>query len=303
MHLTGLDPDTTYFFRVSSTDGAGNTAVDPAPPATDTFTTPNGVAIDTTFADFGAGTTGGSTYVSNIAGGEVILAPVVGAEFEGTGLPSGWTTGSWTGGSDHRPGGEATVDGSWLRADGLVGAGRAVEFVGHLQRRLVPERRVRRRPWTASGESWAMFGTNATSGVLQARTSTAAARSSTCRSARSTSGPSTRYRIEWDTAVRFYIDGALVHTARPPSAARCGPIASDYNTGGGALSIDWMRMTPYASPGTFISRVHDAGNPAGGARCPTSRTSQRHDAGAERPYRPHAGARRGLDRLRAHRLG
>ena len=36
LHLTGLDAATTYFFRVSSTDGFGNTAVEPAPPATAT---------------------------------------------------------------------------------------------------------------------------------------------------------------------------------------------------------------------------------------------------------------------------
>ncbi len=39
------------------------------------------------------------------------------------------------------------------------------------------------------------------------------------------------------------------------------PAASDSNTSG-SLSVDWMRMTPYASPGTFLSRIHDAGSPA-----------------------------------------
>ena len=62
--------------------------------------------------------------------------------------------------------------------------------------------------------------------------------------------------------VRFYIDGTLVHTAHHAIGGTMRPIASDFDTGGGALSIDWMRMTPYASPGTFLSRIHDAGGPA-----------------------------------------
>ena len=61
--------------------------------------------------------------------------------------------------------------------------------------------------------------------------------------------------------MRFYIDGTLVHTAATVSGTM-RPIASDYNTGGGALSIEWMRTTPYAASGSFVSRVHDAGGPA-----------------------------------------
>ena len=83
--------------------------------------------MDDTVAEFGAGVSGGSIYVSNTDDGEVILAPAVGTEFDGPGIPAGWTTGSWTGGATTVDG-EATVDGSWIRANGLVGAGRAVEF-------------------------------------------------------------------------------------------------------------------------------------------------------------------------------
>ncbi len=223
LHLTGLDADTTYFFRVSSTDGFGNTAVEPVPPATGNFTTSNGVATDTTVADFGAGVTGGSTYVSDTDGGEVILAPAVGTEFDGPGIPAGWTTGSWTGGATTVDG-EATVDGSWIRANGLVGAGRAVEFIGHLQRRRVPERRVRRDP----GQRERTVGDvrhQRDPDVLQARVNSGGG-SWTCRSARSTSTSEHTYRIEWDTTeVRFYIDGDPIPSTRPrpPSAAPCGP--------------------------------------------------------------------------------
>ena len=50
----------------------------------------------------------------------------------------------------------------------------------------------------------------------------------------------------------------MVHTSDVAIADQMRPIASDYNTGGGGLSVDWMRMTPYASPGTFESRLFDA---------------------------------------------
>ena len=42
-------------------------------------------------------------------------------------------------------------------------------------------------------------------------------------------------------------------------AASLRPIASDYDVVGGALAVDWMRLTPYRSPGTFESRAFDAG--------------------------------------------
>jgi hypothetical protein len=61
--------------------------------------------------------------------------------------------------------------------------------------------------------------------------------------------------------VRFYIDGTLVHTAATVGGTM-RPIVSDFNAGGGALTIEWMRMTPYSSPGIFLSRIHDAGGSA-----------------------------------------
>jgi len=37
------------------------------------------------------------------------------------------------------------------------------------------------------------------------------------------------------------------------------PLASDATVGGGTIVVDWVRMTPYAASGTFLSRVFDAG--------------------------------------------
>jgi hypothetical protein len=81
--LIELSPNTTYYFRVTSVDLANNSATFPEPPADPaTFTTPSAVFIDTTAADFHAGTPD-SCYVSDTAGGEVVIAPIVGTEFDG----------------------------------------------------------------------------------------------------------------------------------------------------------------------------------------------------------------------------
>ena len=60
------------------------------PPAS--FNVPSAAIVDTTFADFSAGTTVSGVYVSNDQNGEVRLAPAVASEFNGSALPAGWFT-------------------------------------------------------------------------------------------------------------------------------------------------------------------------------------------------------------------
>ena len=59
----------------------------------------------------------------------------------------------------------------------------------------------------------------------------------------------------------FSIDGTIVHTEPVAIGASMRPIASDFTAGAPNVSIDYMRMSPYTSPGTFLSRVHNAGVP------------------------------------------
>ncbi len=55
--------------------------------------------VDTTVADFSAGTLDANTYLAQTNDGEVMLAPTEGGEFSGTALPSGWFGTPWaTGG-------------------------------------------------------------------------------------------------------------------------------------------------------------------------------------------------------------
>ena len=91
--LSGLLPNTTYHYLVSSTDAAGNTTTVAAP----SFTVPGPTLRDTAMTDFSAGTAS-ATYVSQTGDGEVILKPTVGAEFTGPGLPDGWVAVNWNAG-------------------------------------------------------------------------------------------------------------------------------------------------------------------------------------------------------------
>jgi len=61
--------------------------------------------------------------------------------------------------------------------------------------------------------------------------------------------------------VVWLIDGVVVRTEAVSPTAPMRPGASDFLAGGQALVVDWLRMTPYVTPGTFDSRIQDAGAP------------------------------------------
>ena len=57
----------------------------------------------------------------------------------------------------------------------------------------------------------------------------------------------------------YFVDGALVATHARAITTPMRPMASDLNTGGGNVPLHWLRMSPYATAGSFTSRVMDAG--------------------------------------------
>jgi hypothetical protein len=257
MTLTGLSAGTTYYYRVRSADAAGNAATSPAPadpPAS--FTTPPASVSDTTASDFGAGSPGADTYVAETGNGDVILKPTVGAEFSGSALPGGWTGTAWAaGGSATVSGDTLTVDGARAGTDALYGPGRSLEYVATFN--AAPNQHIG-FGITYNDTPYAIFST-AGGSSLQARTHTGVAETNTTipggwLAARH------RYRIEWNTSsVVFSIDGAQVASHPVSVGGTLRPLASDYGVGGGALTVDWLRMSPYPASGTFVSRVFDAG--------------------------------------------
>ena len=54
------------------------------------------------------------------------------------------------------------------------------------------------------------------------------------------------------------MDGSVVATHAIAIAVPLRPLVSDVAAGSGSVSVDWIRMSPYAAAGTFVSRVFDA---------------------------------------------
>ena len=285
--LTGLTPSTQYFYRVSSTDLANNTAAFPVPPGTLAFTTtaappPTTCMTDTTLADFGAGT-GTNVYPGqslNTTDGEVILTPQgLAEEFNGAALPQGWQGGPWTfaegGPSTCNPptvttgcgtaqvaNGALTVDGARAATTTAFSSGRSLEFVATFTGQGFQN--VGFAKDFSSNSPWALFSTNA-GGQLWARTSNGTVTNTALGSSYLNSPH--RYRIDWSTTnAVFSIDGiALTSHTFAIGATTLQLIASDFITGGdagdpiGKVKVEWMHMSPYATPGTFTSRVFDGG--------------------------------------------
>ena len=140
----------------------------------------------------------------------------------------------------------------------------------------------------SGSESWAMFGTDGTANLLRVRVNNAGTTSQFDLGSTYLNAPH-RYRIEWDAAqIRFLVDGTLVHTENVTIGANLRPIASDFNNGGGALVLDWMRLGPYPGSGAFISRVLDGGSNADWQQLTSTLDLPPGTAVASRPARARA---------------
>ena len=144
--LTGLAAATTYHYRVTSTDASANSTTEPAGTPL-TFTTPFATLVDTTAADFGAGTLGAGTYLAQAGTARSCSRRLVGSEFGGSSLPAGWTSTPWNaGGASTVAGGIVTVDGALLATERVLRPRPCARVLGGHRRRGVPARRARNRP-------------------------------------------------------------------------------------------------------------------------------------------------------------
>ncbi len=252
--LNGLTALTTYYYRVTSADAAGNSASS----AIGSFKMPvtEFTATDTTVADFSAGTLDGHEYIAATADGEVILSPAAGSEFLGTSVPAGWSATAWgTGGGATVAGGVAVVDGARLGTIATYPAGRSLEFVATFSG--APFQHVG-FGITFNETPWAIFSTFG-GGALYARTNSASGSIDTLLNG-TLIGSSHRFRIDWAPgSIVYSVDGAIVATHSIAITGSLRPLISDLTPGSGAVSVDWARMSPYAAAGTFLSRVVDAG--------------------------------------------
>ncbi|MGD9094040.1 MAG: DUF4082 domain-containing protein, partial [Anaerolineales bacterium] len=252
--LPSLAPNTTYYYRVTSTDAASNSATEPVPPVTLQFTTPDLGFTDTTVGDFSNGESN-TCYVAETGGGELMLSPTLGVEFSGTSLPAGWTDTPWTGGVGTTVNNRtATVDGALLATDAYYGAGRSIEFVATFTGGTTGGSQHIGFGTDLNNTPWAIFST----GFPGSTTLKARSNSSTTELPSVTLNEPHLFRIEWlANEVVFYVDGGEVARHTVSITASMRSVASD-QPGGNTITIDWMRMSPYESLCTFESRVFDA---------------------------------------------
>src|SRR5262249_29343770 len=110
---------------------------------------------------------------------------------------------------------------------------------------------------TFDAAPWAIVSTG-TGGGLFARTWSGGTPSETPLSSALLGSPH-RYRIDWtETGVTYSVDGTAVTTDAIAITTVMRPLISDFTPGDGALSVDWIRMTPYAGTAAFFSRIVDA---------------------------------------------
>ena len=260
--LTGLTAETTYYFRATSVDAAANSATEPVAgnPAA-SFTTPAApeapCLLATTAADFAGGSSDGGIMVAEAEGGELILAPTEGTNFDGTALPAGWGSGIWnTGGSATVGGGQLEVDAAYASTTNAYSPGRVVEFMATFT--AAPGQHAGIGVNLNNDTNWAIFSTFNDGANLYARTNN----TDNHLLGPALLGSAHLYRIEWTPAgVTYFVDGNQVHTTALSATVPMRPIASDLFAGGLNLSIDWLRMTPYAATGSYESAVHGTGAP------------------------------------------
>ena len=279
VRITNLRANTRYHFRLKSTDRAGNQGTWPppgtpqpgpggTPPPPPEFTTPKPTLHDTTVADFSAGIPT-SVHVAEAGDGEIILAPAAVAEFSGTALPAGWSETIWSdGGSSNVGGGRLTVDGARVVRDQAEPlAGHSVEFVAtftgdpYQHSGLGQTLATSFEPLALFSTSWIdIDGTPRAGGSLAVRSSVGDGSEMSTNLGPSFFNAPHRYRIDWQPAAVIYsVDGAQVASHAISIAGPMRPVAaSDFNAFSGTITVDWVRMSPYAAAGSFLSRVFDA---------------------------------------------
>jgi hypothetical protein len=215
--------------------------------------------VVTSMADFNKGTLDAGAYVSQTGNGELILTPTLGSEFPGQYLPAAWASAVLA------TGGSATMGSSSLSVDGasVIGgtttyaAGRSLEFSARFSGAAGQD-----AGFTTGGllqAPYAVFGTNV-AGTLLARSVIAGTTLETPLTGTTLFTAAHRFRIDWNaTTIVYSIDDRKVATHTIALSAPMKPTVLDLTVGDGAVTLSWMRMTPYASAGNYSSAVFDAG--------------------------------------------
>ena len=275
LELGGLQPNTTYNFRVRSADSAGNTASSPAGrPAT--FSTAPGALVDSRTAEFAAGGQSATLAGDSLDAldGEVQLQPTVAENFDGTSLSAPWTMRAFdAGGSVVLGGGVLLADDAVAHTTGFYDPPRVIEFSAAF--RPVNDQAVgfgtdlTQAPFAAfstgvDGDPFQLYASSVAGGGLPEIDTPLPG---------VTLGAAHRFRIEWTpTRVDFFVDGVNVatHNHSETLDGPLRPAISDFGLFGASTKVHWLRMGGYGTTGLFTSRVLDSGP---GARTWTTLTA------------------------------
>jgi len=254
--LTGLASGTPYYYRVVSADALNNSTSAPTPNGT--FATSAAIPlslVDTTVADFAAGTRDSALSIGNVSGGELLLTPAAIGEFTGNALPAGWSFTPWTsGGNAIVSGGQVVVEGALLGTGTSFSPG-TLEFVGTFSGHPFQHVGV---GTDFANPPWAFFTTGG-GGAFYARTNNGSGSSAETPLPASLLNGEHRFRIDWTaTGAVYWVDGAQVasHSISLPQPLR--PLVSDPIVDGGSVAVKWLRLGPYPTSSVFTSRVMDA---------------------------------------------
>jgi hypothetical protein len=225
--------------------------------------------VSSTTAEFGPGVVDAGAYLADTAGGEVTLAPAAGIEFSpslvplvsSNALPGGWTSTPLANSGTAIVGkGVIAIDMATVLAPNAYEPGHTLEFVATFSGGA--NQNAGFGLTSALVAPFAMFGTK-TDGVFYAR-SVAPGQTIETPIAGSWFNAPHRFQIDFNaTTVVYWIDGMQVvsHTITYPANTVLRPAATDGTAGGGVLTVDWMRMSPYAASGIYTSPVYNAGAP------------------------------------------
>jgi hypothetical protein len=250
--LSGLTANTRYYYRVTSTDAAGNSASSPptGQPAA-SWTPAVTPLVQSSVSDFAAGSGG---YIADTSGGEVMATPAAGAEFAGSALPSGWSSSVLvSGGTTTVSGGLARLNGTNLWS-GAYSSGRS--FSSSAQ--LVAGDSLGWGSTAASSSSVRAAFVMSATGALSAVFSDGQGTNTTTSISGTWTDKAHEYRIDWSSsAATMLIDGVQVATNTFKPSANLRFLAVDPTNDTAQLLVDWARIAPYATNSTYTSAVLD----------------------------------------------
>ena len=259
--LTGLLSGETYNYRITSIDASNNKSTNPVLPDSISLIIPAGPCItDIVASDFNLGTISSSILVSAQGDGAVMLKPILNADFEGSSIPTGFNSSAFTNPAGTTiSNGTLRVDGTHVYSNASYGPGSSLEFLatfnpGSFQNiGFTSDQGFDNDPWITIGQGASIDGN------LYARSF---ANASINLGANLLGSPHL-YKISWNTdnTFSFYVDGVLIATPDISSTINTPMFIqiSDYTTNDGALLVDWLRLAPYATSGSFTSRIFDSG--------------------------------------------